>query len=177
MIYKNIKSTEFADEMLEQLQKGAFLTTKKDKKVNIMTIAWGGIQILWGKPFFVVYVRYSRYTYEMLEQNDEFTISVPLGENLSKELSYAGTKSGRDTCKIKDLNLNTIKGRKIDTPVISECELHYECKLRYRQAMEPGAIPFDQKKRYYPNYNYHMIYYGEIVDSYILEGVNNGTNN
>lgn len=169
MKYKDIDFNELSTNMFDQLKKGAFMTTKTGDKVNTMTIAWGGINIVWNRNVFVTYVRYSRDTYEMLENGDSYTISIPLNNDLKHELSYCGTKSGRDVDKIKECNLQLIPGRKVNVPVLSDCELHYECKILYRQAMEPGMVPEDIKNRFYKGHNYHMIYYGEIVDSYILE--------
>lgn len=170
MKYTNIAPNEFNKEMLEQLRKGIFMTTKKGDKVNTMTIGWGGINVIWYKYVFIAYVRYSRDTYEMLENNDEFTISVPLTKDLKQELAYCGTKSGRDTNKIKDCNLSVVPGRTTNTPVIGDCDLHYECKVIYRQAMEPSQITQAVKDKYYTTHNYHVVYYGEIVDSYQTKG-------
>ena len=169
MEYKTIDYNEYADKMLPEVRKGAFLTTKVGNKVNTMTIGWGGIDIVWNKPLFVVYVRFIRDTYEMLEKSNEFTVSVPLEKDMKKELTYCGTKSGRDVDKIKECNLSLAPGRVVNTPVLSDCELHYECKVIYKLPMDPELIPEDVKDRYYRNENYHMIYYGEIVDSYIIK--------
>ena len=103
MDYKTIKYNELTNEMLEQLRKGAFFTTKVGNKVNTMTIAWGGINIVWNKPLFIAYVRFSRDSYKMVEASDEFTISVPLEKDMKKELTYCGSKSGRDVDKIKEI--------------------------------------------------------------------------
>jgi len=154
------------DEVFEQVQKGVFLTTKNNDKVNTMTIAWGGIAIVWSKPVFIVYVRYSRDTYQMMENHDEFTISVPLSKKMQKELAYAGTKSGRDTNKIDDLNLTLEAGKKVDVPIIKDCDVHYECKVIYKQAMEPGNISDEVKNQYYKTHDYHVMYYGEILANY-----------
>jgi flavin reductase (DIM6/NTAB) family NADH-FMN oxidoreductase RutF len=170
MTDQNISPYDQATPMFEQLLRGAFLTTSDGDTVNTMTIAWGGIQVLWGRPFYVVYVRYSRHTYEVLEATDHFTVSIPEANTLKRELAYCGTKSGRDTDKIKDCGLTLIPGREVTTPVIGECVQHYECKIRYRQAMEPNAVPSDVKTRYYPSHNYHMIYYGEIIAHYQTKG-------
>jgi len=168
-MYQKIHYNEYASEMIKQLEKGLFITTKVNKKVNTMTIAWGHIGIIWGKPVFIAYVRYTRDTFKMLEQANEFTISVPLKKDLKKELSFCGTKSGRDYDKINECDLKTRNARVVNTPILADCELHYECKVIYKQAMEPGLIPNDVKQRYYKDNNFHMVYYGEIVDSYILK--------
>jgi flavin reductase (DIM6/NTAB) family NADH-FMN oxidoreductase RutF len=170
MEYIDIKFNEQADIMLNQLQKGAFITTKVQDKVNTMTIAWGGINVIWNKKVFIAYVRYSRDTYNMIEESDEFTISIPHENDLKKELSFCGTKSGRDYDKIKECNLKTAPSRVIDTPILADCKLHYECKVIYKQALEPGNIPSESKKRHYPNNDYHVAFYGEIVDSYLTKG-------
>ena len=106
----------------------------------------------------------------MLKDNDEFTINIPLYRDLRKELAFCGSKSGRDIDKIKALGLTVKEGRVVQTPIIQECELHYECKVIYRQAMEPNAILHSVQERYYKTNNFHMIYYGEIVDAYQIEG-------
>lgn len=170
MEYIDLRYNELADKALKALEKGAFMTTKVNEKVNTMTIAWGGINFVWHEKVFVAYVRYSRDTYEMLNNTNEFTISVPLENNLKKELAYCGTKSGRDVNKIEECNFNMLNSRKISTPVIGDCELHYECKVIYKQAMEPGNIKDDILKKYYSNNDFHVIFYGEIVDSYMIKG-------
>lgn len=45
----DIKFNELSKEMLQQLQKGAFLTVENGDKVNTMTIGWGSIGIMWNK--------------------------------------------------------------------------------------------------------------------------------
>lgn len=170
MEYNDIGYNELSKEMLNQLKKGAFLTTKVDGKVNTMTIGWGGINVVWYKEVFVAYVRYSRDTYNMLERANEFTISVPLNVDMKKELSFCGTKSGRDYDKVKECNLSIAPSKSINTPILSDCELHYECKVIYKQAMEPSNINKDIKKRYYMGNDYHVVYYGEIIESYLTKG-------
>ena len=170
MKYINITYDEKLNELLPALDKGVFMTTKVGDKVNTMTIAWGGINIIWNKQVFITYVRYSRDTYDMLQNTDEFTISVPRNNNLRKELGICGTKSGRDINKIEQCNFNLVDGRVVSTPIIKECEMHYECKVIYKQAMEPNSIPKDVLERNYKNNDFHAIFYGEIVDSYIIKG-------
>ncbi len=166
---RDIKFNEFSHEMIEGLKKGAFLTVKDGNKANTMIIGWGNIGIVWGKPIFTVEVRYSRYTYELLEKTSEFTVSIPIKKDLKEALSICGSKSGRDIDKFKECNLTAEEGKAISTPIVGDCELHYECKVVYKQAMEPGTLDKEIKDKYYSNNNYHVIYYGEIVASYIKE--------
>ncbi len=167
-----IKEINFNDklkEMLNQINKGAFLTITDGENTNTMTIGWGNVGIVWGKPIFMVAVRYSRYTYDLIEKAKDFTVSIPLKNNLKKELTYCGTYSGKDVDKFKECNLKLKKGRKVVSPIIENCELHYECKIVYKQAMEPSTLNEDIKNQYYKNKDYHVLYFGEIVDCYLIE--------
>ena len=117
----------------------------------------------------MVAVRYSRYTYHLLEKAKDFTVSIPIKKDLKKELAYCGTYSGKDVDKFKECNLNIIDGRKVASPIIANCELHYECNIVYKQAMEPGTLNENIKDRYYKDKDYHVLYFGEILDCYLTE--------
>lgn len=165
---KEIKFNEYSTELMNQLSKGAFLTVKNGEKINTMTIGWGNLGVIWMKPVFTVLVRFSRYTYELIQDAGEFTVSVPLNNNLAKTLAFCGTRSGRDYDKFKECGLTLRDGVKVDTPVIEDCELHYECKVIYKQVMEPAALDKEIRNAKYSNNDYHVMFYGEIVSSYLL---------
>jgi len=158
---------EHNDKVFTQLPKGAFLTTKADGKVNSMTIGWGNVSVIWYKKVFMVYVRYSRETYNFIEKANEFTVSFPINVDMKKELAYCGTKSFREVDKIKEMGIELDEPKVINTPVIKKCDLHFECKVIYKQAIEPGLVPDFAKEKYYNgNNDYHICYYGEIVAKY-----------
>lgn len=165
----NVEFNELSKEMLSQLKKGAFLTVKNEDKLNTMTIGWGSLGFIWNVPVFMVPVRYSRYTYEMIEKTDEFTVSVPLKGDMAKELAFCGSKSGREVDKFKELNLTAKEAQMINTPIIEECELHFECKIVYKQAMNPEFLDQAIDDTKYPNDNYHVLYYGEIKACYLTK--------
>ena len=155
------------------MPKGILLTTKLDGKVNTMTIGWGKIGIEWGKPVFIAYVRESRYTKQMLEGNGEFTVNVPYGAFDSKILGFCGSKSGRDTDKIAEMNLTLEEPISISVPGIKELPLTLECKVIYKQKQDLSALPEDILRRYYPAddsgfRDYHYAYYGEILNAYLI---------
>lgn len=167
---EDVKYDDYLKDMLEQLPKGAFLTVKDDQgRLNTMTIGWGTVGFIWQKPIFTVMVRKSRYTYQLLENAKEFTVSVPLKKDLKKALALCGTKSGRDMDKFKEANLTAEAGKVLGTPVVGECDLHYECKIVYQQGMEPALLDPAIKKLAYPKQDYHVVYYGEIVACYVNE--------
>lgn len=154
----NLEST-----MTNLHKQGAFLTVKHGEKVNTMTISWGNIGFEWNRPIFTVLVRKSRFTHELIEKSTEFSVSVPLSNNLKKELVLCGTKSGRDIDKIKESGLTLRTGESIATPSIGGCEMVYECKIVYKQDMDPNLLSEDIKDNSYNDNDFHTIYYGEIV--------------
>lgn len=150
-------------------KKGAFLTVKSGDKVNTMTISWGNIGFEWARPVFTVLVRKSRYTYELIENSSEFTVSIPLSDELKDALALCGTKSGRDMDKFEAAGLNLKAGRKVGAPVIGNCELHYECRIVYKHEMNPSLLDESVIDAAYKNGDFHTLYYGEIVDCYLEE--------
>ncbi len=85
---EKIDYSMYSKEAIEQLHKGAFMSVKVGNELNTMTIGWGSIGFIWGKPIFTALVRYSRHTYELVEQTDEFTISFPLNGQLKKRVRF-----------------------------------------------------------------------------------------
>lgn len=163
-----VKFTEHLEIGMEFLHtKGAFLTVKSGDKVNTMTISWGNIGFEWNRPIFTVLVRKSRYTYDFMEKSDNFTVSIPLSVDLKNALAICGSKSGRDIDKFKECNLTLEKSKAVETPIIGDCELHYECKIVYKQEMNPVLLSKDIVESSYKTDDYHTIYYGEIVETYM----------
>ena len=109
----------------------------------------------------------------MLESNGLFTVNLPNGADVSKIISYCGTKSGRDTDKIADMGLTAVDGDVIDVPGILELPLTLECEVVYKQQQDMEAIPAEYRGKYYPmdddgREDCHTMYYGKIVKAYIL---------
>ena len=48
----------------------------KTGRVNTMTASWGGVGVLWNKPVATIYLRPTRYTKEIIDQTDTFSLSV-----------------------------------------------------------------------------------------------------
>ena len=101
---------ENADQLMERIKKGAFLTVAADDAVNTMTIGWATIGYIWQRPVFMVAVRDSRHTFNLLEKTDNFTVSIPADDSYHEALMVCGSKSGRDIDKFKECGLQT-KGR------------------------------------------------------------------
>jgi len=170
---QSVNAFEYAGYICNAMKKGILLTTKSEGKVNTMTIGWGHIGIEWGKPIFVAYVRESRHTKTLMEENGEFTVNIPYGAFDAGILGYCGTKSGRDFDKIRDMDLTLEAPLSISVPGIREFPLTLECKVIYKQKQNLSAIPANILDRFYPEEadgyrDYHIAYYGEIVEAYLI---------
>lgn len=165
-MYNNLEYNENAKEMLNQLPKGAFLSVRDGDRINTMTIGWGAVGFMWQRPVMIVAVRYSRYTYGLIEDAQEFSVSVPLDNEMKKSLAIAGTNSGRDMDKFKFLQLTAQDGKSIKSPVIGNCGLVYECRVVYHQPMEPKMLDTNIKEKFYNDDDYHVMYFGEILACY-----------
>ena len=80
-----------------------------------------------------------------------------------------GFCSGRDTDKIRDLNLTLVESDTVSVPGILELPLTLECKVLYKEEQDLSRIPEDILKVYYPHGDHHHVYYGQIVSAYIIE--------
>lgn len=154
-----------ADTLMERIKRGAFLTVKADDIVNTMTIGWATIGYIWQRPVFMVAVRDSRYTFTLLEKTDDFTVTIPAGDDQNQAVAYCGTKSGRDVDKFTECNLRQTQARCTKSPIIAIPGIHYECKIVYRSAMDNAFLDSDLEKLY-PKKDYHTLYFGEILASY-----------
>lgn len=165
-----MEKKEIFDLLIKNLDgAGVFLNVKDGMgNVNTMTIGWGSVGKIWGRDMFTVLVRYSRHTYSLLKNAKDFSINIPKVSSMNKELGFCGSKSGRDFDKFKECNFTLKSAKKIDTPIIEECEAFYECKICYRQAMNPMSI-IDKdgiEDRYYKDNDYHEMFIGEILEQY-----------
>ena len=88
----------------------ALLTAGNQENCNTMTIGWAQLGTVWGVPICTVYVRPERYTYDFMEAQDYFTVSVLPAEHKKTTMAYCGTKSGRDVDKFKDCELTVAYG-------------------------------------------------------------------
>lgn len=170
MTKRMIDIRDYAGQIMKAMRSGILLTTKVGDKVNSMTIGWGTVGIIWERPVFVAYVRQQRYTREMLDECREFTINVPMGEFRRKILGICGSKSGRDTDKIKAAELTLVEPEIISVPGIKELPLTLECRVLYRQEQESSQFNDEITRQFYTvETGDHICYYGEIVSAYIIE--------
>jgi flavin reductase (DIM6/NTAB) family NADH-FMN oxidoreductase RutF len=161
---KHIDYMAVANKVMTQIKNGAFLTVKAEVQLNTMTIGWATVGIVWSKPIMMVAVRNTRHTFGIMEKATDFTVSFPK-DDMKKELTFCGTKSGRTYDKFKDCGLKTSAAQKTLSPIIQMPGIHFECKIVYKSAMDPVFLDAEYKQLY-PKNDFHTLYFGEIVACY-----------
>ena len=126
---KQVPYDAYAGLFYEQLASGILCNTQLGDRINTMTIGWGALSILWGRPIVMVPIRTSRYTHTLLEQSGVFTVSVPQDDRLKEQIALCGVKSGRDVDKFEQFGLTPQPGIEVKCPIVQECFLHYECRV------------------------------------------------
>ncbi|MDI6704559.1 MAG: flavin reductase family protein [bacterium] len=100
----------------------------KEGRPNIITI--GAVGIMCAKPPIVgIAVAPERYSYSLIEEQKEYVVNIP-SSDLVKKVDYCGTHSGRDKDKFKETGLTPQKAEVIKTPLIKECPVNLECKVK-----------------------------------------------
>lgn len=100
----------------------------KDKKPNIITVAWAGT-VCTNPPMVSISIRKERYSYDLIKESGEFVINL-VTEDLVKAADYCGVRSGRKFDKFKDTGLTAGKGKIVSAPLINESPVNIECKLK-----------------------------------------------
>jgi len=95
---------------------------------NIITLAWVGT-VCSKPPLISISIRPSRYSYQLIKNSGEFVINIPKKDQVDI-CEFCGTRSGKDTDKFKQLNLTKGKPFEINTPLISQCPINIECRVR-----------------------------------------------
>lgn len=142
--------------------KWALVTAGDGEKFNTMTVSWGAMGVLWGKMTAQCYIRPGRYTYQFLEKEDYYTISV-YGKEFKGQLALCGAKSGRDIDKVKETGFTPVFDGETGAPYFEEAELVFVCRKIYYQDFDPEKFLTPEIEDNYPLKDYHRMYIGEIV--------------
>ena len=136
---KKLNVKELSENFFETIGKEWMLVTAGTKDgFNTMTASWGGIGWLWNKPVAFVFVRPERYTYEFIEKNEHLTLSL-LGEENKKIHAVCGSKSGRNTDKIKETGLKPLFTEEGNI-LFEQARLSLECKKLYADMIIPESF-------------------------------------
>ena len=95
---------------------------------NLITIAWTGI-VCSKPPMLSVSVRPERHSHELIRRSGEFTVNIPTAA-MADDVDWCGVVSGRDHRKFAERNLTPIAGSKVSAPLVAECPLGLECRVK-----------------------------------------------
>lgn len=162
-MWKKIEPEQLDGNVFSRIGRQWMLVTAGTKEhCNTMTASWGGLGVLWGRPSATAYIRPQRYTKEFLDRNEYFTLSF-LPEGQRAALNLCGSKSGRDTDKVRECGFTVLTGQG-GAPYFDQAETVLVCRKRFVQLMDEVAIPQDVKETFYAQKDYHYLYIGEIVE-------------
>jgi flavin reductase (DIM6/NTAB) family NADH-FMN oxidoreductase RutF len=166
MSFKNIKPTEIYDNAIQMIGNDWMLITAGDlDHFNTMTAAWGGLGFLWKEPMATIFIRPQRYTYEFVEKYKEFTLSF-FDKEHHDALKICGTRSGRDTDKMKETGLTALVSDRGNI-YFKEARLVIECRKVYYDDIDPALFLDPEIDRLYPIGDYHRMYIGFITNCMI----------
>lgn len=111
------------------------VTCSNGSKTNIITIGWAGT-ICSEPPMVSISVRPNRFSYKLIKESGEFVINIPT-KKLAKETDLCGVISGSKYDKFHETGLTQGKSTSINTPIIMECPINLECKVK--QEIELGS--------------------------------------
>lgn len=163
---KKVAEQDIMEASIKQIPTGAFLVVQTKDRRNVMTIGWALFGYVWRRSIMMIAVRNSRFTYSLLEEADNFAVSVPSGQ-MEKELNFCGSKSGRHFDKFKECALQIIDTKIVDSPILSIPGYHYQCHIIYKSPLDPRFLNQDLLP-IYPAKDYHTLYFGEIMAAYLI---------
>lgn len=139
-------------------------STRGDGRSNAMTIGWAAPGVVWGLPVMIVLVRPSRYTYTFIEESRVFTVNVP-SPDMRDLVQLCGTRSGREVDKLA--HVDTSMGQKVNCVRIEACPVVYECQVVHWNDVQPDALLPDIRAKAYPRGDFHRLYYGHILGTFV----------
>lgn len=166
MSFKEILPQDLTDNPFKLIGKDWMLVTSgNEQKFNTMTASWGGVGIMWNKPVAFTFIRPQRYTFEFTEKEEFLSLSF-FSEEYRKALTLCGSKSGRDTDKVKETGLTPAFDK---APYFAEAKCVFICKKLYSQFLDKESVCDDSVFASYLSNDYHKMYVSEIVKVLVKE--------
>lgn len=168
-MFKEIDFCEVKENVVDLLKnQWALVTAGNESDFNTMTVSWGAVGELWGVDAVTVYIRPQRYTEEFVDREDYFTVSFYPLESKKQIHGVCGSKSGRDTDKVKEAGITPVFDEK--APYFEEAKLVLVCRKMAKSEFKPEQfIDNEIADKWYPSKDFHYIYYGEIEKVLIKE--------
>jgi flavin reductase (DIM6/NTAB) family NADH-FMN oxidoreductase RutF len=146
------------------------ITAGKKEHYNSMIGSGGGFGLLFKKPTTWCLLRQDRYTLEMIQKEQTYTLSYFPNE-YKEQMLFFGRKSGRDTEKMKEVELTSVQTPSGDMSY-KEARLIIECTLTAITTPNPNDFYSQESKDYideaYKDANeYRKLVFGEITHVWV----------
>lgn len=170
-LFKPISPEEIGDNVFTLVGKiFPVITAGKEAHYNSMTASGGGLGMLFKKPTTWCILQATRYTLEMIQKEQTYTMSYFPDEH-KEQVLFLGSHSGRDGEKMKDVELTSVQ-----TPSgnmsFKEARLIIECKLTEITTPNPDDFYAQEAKDYINEAykeasDYRKYVFGEITRVWI----------
>jgi flavin reductase (DIM6/NTAB) family NADH-FMN oxidoreductase RutF len=167
-LFKRISPQEITDNVF----KLGFMaiTAGKEDHYNSMIGSGGGFGLLFKKPTTWSLLRSDRYTLELIQKEQTYTLSY-FPKKYKTQVLFLGSESGRDTEKMKEVELTSVQTPSGDTS-FKEARLIIECRLTAITTPNPDDF-CSQEARDYINEaykepsDYRKLVFGEITHVWV----------
>lgn len=166
-LFKQISPEEIRDNVFTLVGRDfTVITAGKQDHYNSMIGSGGGLGMLFMKPTTWCILRADRYTLEMIQKEQTYTMSYFTSE-YKKQMLFLGSKSGRDSEKMKEVELTSVQTPSGDMS-FREARLIIECKLTALTTANPDDFYTQETKDYineaYKEANvFRKLVFGEIT--------------
>lgn len=164
MSFKRINPSEIKGNVFKMIRDDWMLITAgNSSNYNTMTASWGGLGFVWGKSVAQCYIRHSRYTFPLAENNEIMTLSF-YDESYRDALNICGTKSGRDIDKAKETGLTPVSTECGKGVYFNEANLVLVCRKLYaNDIVLDDMLDKPLFEEIYAQKDYHKMYIMEIL--------------
>jgi len=146
-IFKQISPEEINDNVFTMTGKDFYvITAGKADQYNSMTASGGGMGVLFKKPTTWCVLQTARYTLKLMLKEKSYTLSY-FPEEYKKQMLFLGSKSGRGTEKMKEVELTSVQTPSGDIS-FKEARLIMECKLTQITTPNPTDFCTPEAKEY-----------------------------
>ena len=157
--FKEINATEVENSVKLIGSEWMLITAGDGENINCMTASWGSLGVLWNKNVCTCFIRPQRHTFGIVEKTDRISFSF-FGEGYRKELSFCGSRSGRDTDKFAETGLSVSFVN--ETPIINEARLVLVCRKLYADFIKKENFVDPALLSNYKYGDFHKFYVCEI---------------
>jgi flavin reductase (DIM6/NTAB) family NADH-FMN oxidoreductase RutF len=172
-LFKQISAEEVCDQfnVFTLVGKDFYaITAGKKNHYNSMIGSGGGFGLFFKKPTTWCLFRTDRYTLEIIKKEQTYTLTY-FPEEYKKQMLFLGSKSGRDSEKMKEVDLTSVQMLSGDMS-FKEARLIIECQLTAIITPNPNDFCSQEAKDYideaYKDANeYRKLVFGEITNAWV----------